>query len=26
MIHDMDIDLDALREEGRAMRAGPKTS
>ncbi|MCX5463153.1 hypothetical protein [Alcaligenes parafaecalis] len=26
MIHDMDIDLDALREEGRAMRAGPKSS
>lgn len=23
---DMDIDLDALREEGRAMRAGPKSS
>ncbi|MDK7585088.1 hypothetical protein [Alcaligenes phenolicus] len=23
---DMDIDLDALREEGRAMRAGPKPS
>lgn len=26
MIHDMDIDLDALREEGRAMRAKPKSS
>ncbi|ARP54936.1 hypothetical protein AB6N01_10035 [Alcaligenes nematophilus] len=25
-IHDMDIDLDALREEGRAMRAKPKSS
>lgn len=25
-IRDMDIDLDALREEGRAMRAKPKSS
>ncbi|MGX9525751.1 hypothetical protein ACXHWJ_03915 [Alcaligenes nematophilus] len=25
-IHDMDIDLDALREEGRAMRATSKSS